>query len=1039
MSTKKKKMGIIPKILIILLGVLILYILFEFISPRVSLIGKKTEHNVYVALGFHANLYHSFRDDSNTESGFGKDIRIIRGIIDIFDEFNKNGIDAKAVWDIENLFTLEEFLPEYAPDIIKDINRGIKENGDEVIIMSYNNGLASAMTKDEFRYSIEKAITNEWGSGVQDLFGEYSPIVRPQEMMATPGNYDLYNDMGIDTICLYYSAITFDTFRVFIPQLTLEQAHNPLMYKNPNTGEQIRVIPTYNIGDLIENKNLNEWAEMLHREQLRGNIDNDVLIFINFDADNEYWTGMNLPDIVKWLPNAGGLNQLIGDVSKLEYVKFTTLKEYIDTHDTVKDIYFGQDTADGCFNGYSSWSEKSYNSSTYTEIVNNRRQHSFINKIFIEDIKSKIPDSIQTHLDKSYKERMRLLSTTNFGLAAPFLARGREIRIKEIIDNMKLYSDKATKGTLEYVKHKYLKDIILPELDNTELDFIENFILANLEYENNIMGSFFSIPVKIDDINNIDFYIYDENGKQKNCKVYMINDINNEYKNIKVYSPINEMNDMKVYYLYKGPKKQSNVNKKRTTFASNETLRNNQIKVTINKTTKEITKVAFNGTNQLDNDSLISKIRYQDQIYKADIDKISVLNDGSHGVASVKMEGSFPIQLRENEQFNKLANKYSNKIKYIFTLIDDLPFLFVDVEIHYPDTQRDNFIKPTSTRLIRKIDKNWKEVAPLELKYLFKANKERPFKILKRNFLGVQSSYQVDYFIHSDKNLNLSNINNHITSSYVGLTNGYNGIVIGMDNTISSNFAFCPMKMTYNKSDETFSMMLNPFGSYYGEQYYQPTWGNGIGFDMTLAQGEQFSPSAPSYNGYRDKFSVVISFFEGNEIPLNIKRSLVLFADPPYVISNKDFDNDEIFDKKSNSEPVKGFFAKYKEDEGVYFYWEKPEIEPELYEIRCEVFQNKESDESNKTKEKAIYYVDGSKTRFLAKEFIDGEDFIKGEKYFASIIAQYNTDKMYNNPIDTESTDDFIIEDWFSKSKGSGIPLILQLRVLLLTLKSFID
>jgi hypothetical protein len=49
--------------------------------------------------------------------------------------------------------------------------------------------------------------------------------------------------LGLQGIVLYYSGIPFDAFRVFIDELSLEEAHNPLMYHNKNTHEKMMVIP----------------------------------------------------------------------------------------------------------------------------------------------------------------------------------------------------------------------------------------------------------------------------------------------------------------------------------------------------------------------------------------------------------------------------------------------------------------------------------------------------------------------------------------------------------------------------------------------------------------------------------------------------------------------------------------------------------------------------------------------------------------------------------------------------------------------------
>ena len=79
--------------------------------------------------------------------------------------------------------------------------------------MGYNNGALSAMTDEEFKSSIEFAVTNEQKSGLLDIFGEYAPIVRPQEVMFTPSQVSLYNKLGIKALCLYYSCIPLTPLR----------------------------------------------------------------------------------------------------------------------------------------------------------------------------------------------------------------------------------------------------------------------------------------------------------------------------------------------------------------------------------------------------------------------------------------------------------------------------------------------------------------------------------------------------------------------------------------------------------------------------------------------------------------------------------------------------------------------------------------------------------------------------------------------------------------------------------------------------------
>ena len=138
-------------------------------------LGQGGQHQVYVTVGFHVNLYHSYRADRNDEGGFGKDIRIIRHIIRTLDQANDRGTTIRAVWDLDNLFTLEKLLPQYAPDIISDLKRRVNVNGDEVILMSYNNALGSALNREEFEASVNRAVTNNHGSGIEDVFGRFHP------------------------------------------------------------------------------------------------------------------------------------------------------------------------------------------------------------------------------------------------------------------------------------------------------------------------------------------------------------------------------------------------------------------------------------------------------------------------------------------------------------------------------------------------------------------------------------------------------------------------------------------------------------------------------------------------------------------------------------------------------------------------------------------------------------------------------------------------------------------------------------------------
>ena len=378
------------------------------------------ENKIHIAYGFHVNCYHSYRGDTNDNLGFGSDIRIIRKILDTLTEFNKKGIPVKGTWDTENFFSLQKILPEYAPDIIEKMKERVEKYGDENIIMGYNNGALSAMTEDEFCESINLAITNPDGSGLNDIFGTCEKIVRPQEVMFTPSQVSLYNKLGIKALCLYYSCVPFDAFRTIIPKLNDEEAFNPLTYTY--NGESMTIIPTYSNSDVCDAGCLRAWVKDLRSKQESGEINNDLFLFINMDADAIFWETIDLGKFTGKVANTDGIHGLVSEVADLPYVVFDTPGGYIKTHKPIGKIEFTHDTADGNFTGYASWSEKPFNRKIWTRIERARAM-------------AKVTSDRDMH-SPSFQNRVLLLSTTHFGLATPVLNIQREKTALDLSDKV---------------------------------------------------------------------------------------------------------------------------------------------------------------------------------------------------------------------------------------------------------------------------------------------------------------------------------------------------------------------------------------------------------------------------------------------------------------------------------------------------------------------------------------------------------------------------------------------------------------------------
>ncbi|MCX6068669.1 MAG: hypothetical protein NT121_23465, partial [Chloroflexi bacterium] len=374
---------------------------------------------VYVTLGFHINFYHSWRGDTPDEAGFGTDIRVIREIIKMLDHANAAGLKARGYWDTEVYWTFQEILPKHAPDILTGMRRRVEAGLDEIVLGPFNNGANHAATADEFRASVAWAIENEWGSGLKQLFGKVAPFYRPQETMFTVGQEAILKECGVDGVILYYAGVPFNTISNFIPRLDDEQRYNPL--------------------DLIEQVSLEALMLNLHQKQLRGEIQSDVLIHINEDADLETW----LPT-VKWIPNMGGLDEFIHVVNKYPWADFTLPSEYAASHPPRGEVLVRQDLADGGFDGNYSWAEKSASLRAWT-LLEQSRLASYRAETLAHRAGLNLDSALWDGMDSSFFQRLIGLTTTHFGMSTPIINEERQNKAFAILGQARHLAENAEK------------------------------------------------------------------------------------------------------------------------------------------------------------------------------------------------------------------------------------------------------------------------------------------------------------------------------------------------------------------------------------------------------------------------------------------------------------------------------------------------------------------------------------------------------------------------------------------------------------------
>lgn len=993
----------------------LLYLLILATVPRLPLINAETEKKVYIAFGFHVNLYHSFRVDTNDDDGFAQDIRVIRKTIKTLDQFNKNGVPVKAVWDIDNLFSLQKRLPRYAPDIITNIKRRVKENDDEIIAMSYNNGLMSAMNKKEFSTVVARTISNHEQSGIKNIFENYSSIVRPQEMMVTPGNYNLYKQHGLDTIALYYSSITLDAFRVFSRNLSKKEAHNPLWYTNKITNEKMRLLPTYNIGDLVENVSLRDWVQKLHREQRRGRIDSDVIIFINFDGDSTFWEGLDIPSYLSWLPNTGGIKKLIETTKDLNYVEFTNLHSYLEKHPPVGEINFQQDLADGSFNGYSSWAEKSYVSEFWTHLVKNRYAQKTVASIY-DYLDSPIPNEVTSAMNKSFEERLRLLSTTNFGMATPFLPRDRERVVRKFIQEMQTFQQEAT-HTAEKIIRKQMQKINFPsQVEGKKLlqkVFVlqeTNYIKLNIALENideNLQQEFFLLDKNNDKNNN--------NSAKKYSAIVVQKQKSLKNNTVKLILQSRQPIPVGIYAVYATDTNRKNQEKNILALPATVTSKNFSIEFDTNG---HIVSVKKNGKAWLLKESLIPLIEYGKNNYTRP--KTFVIENYSTA-------NNLNIIMKANWSIEKAKQLQAGKVN--IQLISNDEALYASCDLYYPETKRTEIFKEDSVELGRKIDSKWKQVAPLPLFLAMQGEKENLFQVNKENYLDVAVAYPVDYHRHHRHNKKLANVNNHITSAYTGISNDQGGTIVAYDSTTLSNFAAMPLKINYKSKSEEAGASVFSFGTAFGEQYYQPTWGTKNGFRSAFYTGEQFFSSAPTFNGYHYQIALRIDSHDKRKLPLQQRKLAKDYSNSPETISEfaitRKKEKQIVFQKSQIPHGFVGVFGKSHQTNiaGLFFYWEA--FPNKKGKIIVEYGLNK-----NSLSEKIQTRATNAKifTTTFANKPIPKNTDIFARAYFLSDSGQKSQE---TEIIHVKAKEKF--------EKENPLPITLQLNILYDTLLSYIN
>ena len=666
---------------------------------------------IHVAYGFHVNCYHSYRGDTNDENGFGSDIRIIRGIIDTLDRLNDEGIPVKGTWDFENFFSLEQILPAHAPDIIEGVSRRVRERGDENIIMGYSNGAHGAMTAQELEASVKLAVHNPQGSGLKDIFGDCEMIVRPQEVMFSPSQAVSYSRLGVKALCLYYSCVPFDAFRTLVPQLPVKEAFNPLTYRYKEGA--VTVIPTYSNADVCDAGCLRAWVKALRAKQTSGEADTDLFLFINMDADAIFWESLHLPLIGSRLANTDGINGLVREIADLDYVVFDTPGGYLRTHAPVGELRFTEDTADGNFTGYVSWAEKPYNRKIFTAVERSRAA----TRIY--------PD------EEAFLNRLKLLSTTHFGLATPVLNIRREETANELAKAV-CAAAQRTMGPLT-LHTPAEEDLLCAQLSVTPGADVNRLKLSSPGLRAAAL-----VPMGEDSV----FALLRYGGKEKSRLLRAEQTCN-----------------------------------MRGAACHGAKLRSGDTEILFSAA-HGIERITCRGALLGGNDFLRSYLTYGGKQYPFEIRRLT--SAPLNGGRQVILEGDIP-----------LPGTAPGRFRFTFFTCGAAEGIFVLTDVRYPCTPERDAISTENSTLGRYTDMRWQEAVPFGITPRLK----NVTVIKRNYEGDISRFAAADFARAEPRNKTLASFNNQLTAGLVGVTDGETGLLLAHARQALTSMAVCPMRL----------------------------------------------------------------------------------------------------------------------------------------------------------------------------------------------------------------------------------------------------
>jgi hypothetical protein len=861
-------------------------------------------YKVYLMLGLHTSFHHSWRGDTPDEAGFGTDIRCVRAILRLLEEAAAEGLPARVYWDFDVYWTLQRIIPFHAPDIIEAVRRRVVAGLDEIVPGYYNNGANHAATPRELRAALAWSRENPFGSGLGQLFGDLTDLLRPQESMYTAGQNALFREAGVSGLVLYYSAVPFNALSTFLPALPPQQRYGLLRLRARPEEPPVELWPCISPGDLLEHTCLEGLLLSLRRLQRSGRVRSDLLVHVNFDADSDTWLPVKLPRAFAWFPNTGGLQEYLRVVAKYPWAELTVPGEYRRTHEPVGEVLVRQDLADGGFDGNYSWAEK-HGSLLNWSALERSRLHSYR----AEALAGRLPLAAAKELRRRlwgmpepavatagdgaggpatpdapaatdrvsglspFFLRLVGLTTTHFGMSTPVINEERQAKGARLLGAaaeaaaalereaaLALRRTTPAQGA-SAVEALYELELFGPAAEvgdpaGATLSLLRLPVILPAGVEGVRLERVGGERAEAVPVSLVETVPLPEGGLRG--ELIFLGEASGRYR-LLPGSP-----------------------NRRRAAGGQRRLRSGSLELELREQSG-VGCFSFRGERIGGKDFLRPFVTYRSRLrprhWRASSYTFEELPGESwDGLARARLRTSVPMATPGGRVYTEL--------RYTFTLLEGFPGLLLDVEVRFAGTAARRLIRNVQQKLRRPLDLRWLEVAPCNLDLALTAPAERPFRVWKHNHLGVSSSYALDYGRHNPRNRQLHSFNHQVTAGWVAVSNGRFGLLLAESAERLCSMAFCPMRLRERRGEQRLS--LNPFGSYFGRQLdYGHLGGNRIGAALYAAVSGSLRPNGPSFNGRTMRFSLLLAPYEGDEPPPELRAAAGCFFYPPGVILHR--------------------------------------------------------------------------------------------------------------------------------------------------------